>query len=134
MKTILIISTALLVFACNKTEKAETHEHNMGATMGEAHEHDGMAMDQSGEPEIGEDETLIYFTCPMPEHKDVHHVDPGKCEKCGMTLVAGVITSKDKMDYYGCPMLIHSHVRHAEPGKCDECGMKLMPMRLTESD
>ena len=134
MKSILIISMTLLIFACGKSEKADTHEHDMGTAMSETHEQNDMAMDRSvAEPVIGADETLIYFTCPMPSHKDVHHVDPGKCEKCGMELVAGVITSKEKMEYYGCPMLIHSYIRQEEPGKCDECGMKLMPMRLVKS-
>jgi len=82
------------------------------------------------QPEIGEDERLIYYTCPMESHKHIHHVDPGKCEECGMDLVAGVITTKDKMEYYGCPMLIHSHIRQETEGTCSECGMKLMPMRL----
>lgn len=30
---------------------------------------------------------LLYYTCPMPEHSDVHSDKPGKCPKCGMTLI-----------------------------------------------
>jgi hypothetical protein len=30
---------------------------------------------------------LLYYTCPMPEHSDVHEDKPGKCPKCGMTLI-----------------------------------------------
>ena len=30
---------------------------------------------------------LLYYTCPMPEHSDVHADKPGKCPKCGMTLI-----------------------------------------------
>ena len=30
---------------------------------------------------------LLYYTCPMPEHSDVHEGKPGKCPKCGMTLI-----------------------------------------------
>jgi len=133
LKTILIIFAATLIVACGKTETHKDHQHDMSAAMGETHEHEGMEMSKSDEPMIGKDETRIYYTCPMPSHKDVHHTDPGECEKCGMALVPGVITSKDKMEYYGCPMLIHSHVRQTEPGKCSECGMKLAPMRLVKS-
>ena len=28
-----------------------------------------------------------YYTCPMPEHSDVRSDKPGKCPKCGMTLI-----------------------------------------------
>ena len=28
-----------------------------------------------------------HYTCPMPEHADVHESKPGKCPKCGMTLI-----------------------------------------------
>jgi hypothetical protein len=30
---------------------------------------------------------LLYYTCPMPEPSDVHQNKPGKCPKCGMTLI-----------------------------------------------
>jgi hypothetical protein len=30
---------------------------------------------------------LLYYTCPMPEHSDVRSDKPGKCPKCGMTLI-----------------------------------------------
>jgi hypothetical protein len=30
---------------------------------------------------------LLYYTCPMPEHSDVHLDKPGNCPKCGMTLI-----------------------------------------------
>jgi hypothetical protein len=30
---------------------------------------------------------VLYYTCPMPEHSDVHSDKPGKCPKCGMTLI-----------------------------------------------
>jgi hypothetical protein len=30
---------------------------------------------------------LLYYTCPMPEHSDIHESKPGKCPKCGMTLI-----------------------------------------------
>jgi rubrerythrin len=28
-----------------------------------------------------------YYTCPMPEHSDVRSDKPGKCPRCGMTLI-----------------------------------------------
>ena len=30
---------------------------------------------------------ILYYTCPMPEHSDVRLSKPGKCPKCGMTLI-----------------------------------------------
>lgn len=75
-------------------------------------------------------ERVIYYTCPMEEHKHVHSKEPGTCTECNMQLVAGVVTSEENMAYYGCPMLIHSHIRHSEPGRCEECRMELKPMRL----
>ena len=30
---------------------------------------------------------VLYYTCPMPEHANVHEDKPGKCPKCGMNLV-----------------------------------------------
>jgi hypothetical protein len=31
--------------------------------------------------------TVLYYTCPMPEHSAVHSDKPGKCPICGMTLI-----------------------------------------------
>jgi hypothetical protein len=131
MKNILIIFSLLLIAACGKTDQVS--EVKQGAAMAQSQEHQGDDMAMHNEPEIADDERLIYFTCPMDSHKHISHVDPGKCEECSMDLVAGVITTKDKMDYYGCPMLIHSSVRQDSEGTCEDCGMKLMPMRLVKS-
>jgi rubrerythrin len=35
-----------------------------------------------------------YYTCPMPEHSDVHEDKPGKCPKCGMTLIPVMVQPK----------------------------------------
>ena len=78
------------------------------------------------------EETVIYYTCPMEEHKHVHSDSAGVCSECNMALVAAVVTSEDKMDFYGCPMLEHSHVRSDQPGTCADCGMTLKPMRLVK--
>lgn len=131
MKNILIILSLLLIVACGKTDQGS--EAQQGAAMAQSQEHEGDDMAMQNEPEIADDERLIYFTCPMDSHKHVSHVDPGKCEDCGMDLVAGVITTTENMDYYGCPMLIHSSIRQESEGTCDDCGMKLMPMRLVKS-
>jgi len=78
------------------------------------------------------DEPVVYYTCPMKMHKDVHSSKPGTCTKCNMDLVPAVITSVNEKEFYGCPMEAHSHVRSSEPGVCDECGMKLKPMKLKQ--
>ena len=92
-------------------------------------DHQEHSMDKTEMAQMTE-EQLIYYTCPMEEHKHVHSAEPGDCPDCGMKLVAGVVTSEDKMEYYGCPMLTHSHVRSDSAGTCAECGMELKPMRL----
>ncbi len=30
---------------------------------------------------------ILYYTCPMPEDRDVRSDKPGKCPRCGMTLI-----------------------------------------------
>lgn len=55
----------------------------------------------------------VLYTCPM--HPDVTSDKPGKCPKCGMTLVL--------MTQYTCPM--HPEVVSNKPGKCPKCGMTL---------
>lgn len=115
----MILFSALLI-SCGSDKKAEAENHQDHKPMQES-------MAQS------DGERLIYYTCPMESHKHIHSKEPGSCPECNMTLVAGVITSEDKMEYYGCPMVIHSHVRHDEPGNCAECKMKLKPMRLKTS-
>ena len=108
-------------WACGKSKTPET--------VGQKMDHSKMAM-ASGEID---GEHLIYYTCPMDEHKDVHSHEPGKCSKCGMEMVAGVVTTTENMEFYGCPMEAHSYVRSDKPGVCESCGMKLKPMRLVKS-
>ncbi len=117
MKKILISILALIILiGCggNKTENAQAHKPS------------------SADPadKMTENETLIYYTCPMEEHRDEFSDVPGKCSKCGMALAAGVMTDEGNHDFYGCPMLIHSHIHEVKPGKCVDCGMNLKPMRL----
>ena len=105
MKSLFIFVITVILFACN-SEKQETVRSTA--------------------------ERVIYYTCPMDSHKYIHHREPGKCEECGMELVAGIVTNEEKMAFYGCPMLLHSHVRQDSAGQCNECGMTLMPMRLVK--
>jgi hypothetical protein len=69
-------------------------------------------------PASKSDTTAKYvYTCPM--HPDVMTDKPGKCPKCGMTLV------KKKVDkVYTCTM--HPDVISDKPGNCPKCGMKLV--------
>jgi len=113
MKQLFIIAIAASLFACGSEKTEKTHETHK--------------TEQSAESE-----QLIYFTCPMDSHRHIHHREMGKCEECGMALVAGVVATEEKMDFYGCPMLIHSHIRQENAGTCNECGMKLKPMRLVK--
>lgn len=77
---------------------------------------------------------LVYYTCPMPDHKAVHSATPGKCDQCGMDLVKVVVATKDNEEFYGCPMPEHSFVRQDSAGVCPECGMQLEPMRMVRND
>jgi hypothetical protein len=57
------------------------------------------------------------YTCTM--HPEVMTDKPGKCPKCGMTLV------KKKVDHvYTCTM--DPDVISDKPGSCPKCGMKLV--------
>jgi hypothetical protein len=69
-------------------------------------------------PDSKSDSTAKYiFTCTM--HPEVMTDKPGKCPKCGMTLV------KKKVDkIYTCTM--HPDVISDKPGKCPKCGMELV--------
>ena len=114
MKKILfaIFSLSLIVNCCgNKIEEAK-------------------ATSTDPADKMTEDELLIYYTCPMPEHKGEFSDEPGACPQCGMSLAAGVMTTEDRGEFFGCPMLIHSHIRESKAGKCVDCGMNLEHMRL----
>jgi rubrerythrin len=73
---------------------------------------------------------VLYYTCPMPEHADVHEEKPGKCPLCGMTLIP-VMSSPSATaavkTLYTCPM--HPEVVSEQPGKCPKCGMDLVPVQ-----
>ncbi|MCF7809244.1 MAG: hypothetical protein K9N38_12055 [Candidatus Marinimicrobia bacterium] len=105
----------------------------MGCAQKDEHAgHDHASMEMSKETKMTDQATekVIYYTCPMDAHKHIHAREPGNCSECGMTMVAGVVTTEDQMEYWGCPMEAHAHVRLDSAGTCEECGMQLKPMRL----
>jgi hypothetical protein len=69
---VLLLSASLTVFA---TAQTHIHEHSK--------------MDMSSDPSLAKDTTRAIvknkYTCPM--HPEVISDKPGKCPKCGMTLV-----------------------------------------------
>jgi predicted Zn-ribbon and HTH transcriptional regulator len=83
-----------------------------------------------------------YYTCPMPEHGDVHQEKPGKCPRCGMTLIPvmvrlrpaavpgmaepGGTSNQLPAKLYTCPMAEHADVVSDKPGVCPKCGMELL--------
>jgi len=74
---------------------------------------------------------MVTYTCPM--HPEVLLSKPGKCPKCGMTLVQKKVMAAKT---YTCPM--HADVVSDKPGKCPKCGMtlvekKAVSKRKTES-
>jgi FtsP/CotA-like multicopper oxidase with cupredoxin domain len=69
------------------------------------------------EMDFEEPEGPVVYACPM--HPDVVQDEPGRCPRCGMTLLAKALPT-----IYACPM--HPDVRQDEPGRCPQCGMKLL--------
>jgi FtsP/CotA-like multicopper oxidase with cupredoxin domain len=69
------------------------------------------------EMDFEEPEGPVVYECPM--HPDVVQDEPGRCPRCGMTLLAKAVATT-----YACPM--HPDVVRDEPGRCPQCGMKLL--------
>ena len=108
---IFILAVFMLPLACSDSEQNETSKLEKA---GNEHHHSENEM-----------QDVIYYTCPMKEHKHVSSDKPGKCTECQMALVAAVESKTDSTDYYGCPMKSHSHIRSDKPGVCPDCGMDL---------
>ena len=80
------------------------------------------------EMDLGTPEGPVVYACPM--HPEVVSEEPGRCPKCGMTLLA---TAASPDTTYACPM--HPEVTSDDPDHCPKCGMKLVPAHLvTEGD
>ncbi len=94
------------------------------------HDHSSMETSKKEKMMATTAEQVIYYTCPMDEHKHIHAREAGSCSECGMEMVAGVVTDEEQMEYWGCPMEAHAHVRLDAAGTCEGCGMNLKPMRL----
>ena len=73
------------------------------------------------EMDFEEPDGPVVYECPM--HPDVVQDEPGRCPRCGMTLLAKAVATT-----YACPM--HPDVMQNEPGRCPQCGMKLLPASL----
>jgi len=75
------------------------------------------------EMDLGTPEGPVVYACPM--HPEVVSEGPGRCPKCGMTLLA---TAAPADTAYACPM--HPEVTSDAPDHCPKCGMKLIPAHL----
>jgi FtsP/CotA-like multicopper oxidase with cupredoxin domain len=75
------------------------------------------------EMDLGTPEGPVVYTCPM--HPEVVSEEPGRCPRCGMTLLA---TAAPSDTTYACPM--HPDVTSDAPDRCPKCGMKLIPAHL----
>jgi len=139
LSVVAVVAISLTACSSNKDDTAanQTDQHqNMNGNMN----HDQMAKNGNATDTMGHDHMaktadgkLIYYTCPMPAHKNVHSDQPGNCPECGMKLVEAVVTDSANAQYWGCPMPSHSHVRMEKAGDCPECGMKLKPMKLVKN-
>jgi FtsP/CotA-like multicopper oxidase with cupredoxin domain len=80
------------------------------------------------EKQLTQDET---YTCPM--HPEIVSNQPGKCPKCGMTLVkkTKVPEQKETKVIYTCVM--HPEVQQNGPGNCPKCGMTLVRKTISTS-
>jgi Cu(I)/Ag(I) efflux system membrane fusion protein/cobalt-zinc-cadmium efflux system membrane fusion protein len=80
------------------------------------HEHAEMAHEQRTD-------TMVVYTCPMPEHFDVVQYGTGRCPECGMKLVPA--TQTDNEEVFICPMR-ECGVVQPDSGRCAVCGMNLI--------
>jgi hypothetical protein len=123
MKSFIAIITAFIVLSFSAmSQEMKSHKHNMDSTKVEK------TMSQKQHKDAAE---IVKYTCPM--HPEIITNKPGKCPKCGMTLVK-VASQKVKeeskkanaikAEVYTCPM--HPDVKSDKPGKCPKCKMDLV--------
>ena len=119
MKSFIAVLTALIVLSFSAMgQEMKSPKHHMDSTKVEK------TMSQKQHKDVAK---IVKYTCPM--HPEVISNKPGKCPKCGMTLVKmeAKKTMEMKSDVYTCPM--HSDVKSDKPGKCPKCGMKLVQVK-----
>jgi rubrerythrin len=115
----------------NHNKSSDTSDHKMKAMdmTEEQHEQGGHAeMEMSDKISFAkvENDSLIYYTCPMESHSYVKMSEPGSCPDCGMILIEKKENYDPEKAYYTCPMSEHAYVVTEEPGICPVCGMTLV--------
>jgi len=116
MKSFIAIITAFVVLSFSAMgQEMMSHKHHMDSTKVEK---------PMSQKQLKDAAKIVQYTCPM--HPEIITNKPGKCPKCGMTLVKmeAKKTVEMKSDVYTCPM--HSDVKTDKPGKCPKCGMNLV--------
>jgi rubrerythrin len=120
MKTFIAITTALIVLSFSAMGQGMmSNKNQMDSTKVEKpmmhNQHKNMTKTVK---------KMQQYTCPM--HPEVITNKPGKCPKCGMTLVKmeAKKVMEMKSDVYTCPM--HPEVKSDKPGKCPICKMNLV--------
>jgi rubrerythrin len=120
MKTFIAVLTALIVLSFSAMgQETMSHKHQMDSTKVEK-----PMMHKQHKDITKTAKQMQQYTCPM--HPEVITNKPGKCPKCGMTLVKmeAKKTMEMNSDVYTCPM--HSQVKSDKPGKCPICKMNLV--------
>ena len=131
--------TAVKPPAKKETEKkpglADKDRRTDNAAVADAHRNHQPAKENS---DTSKPATKVVYTCVM--HPEVQQDQPGKCPKCGMTLVrktvaanppgqpAAAQASQTKI-VYTCVM--HPEVQMDKPGTCPKCGMTLVKKTVT---
>jgi membrane fusion protein, copper/silver efflux system len=123
MKSFIAVMTALFILSFSAVgQEMKSQQHQMDSTKVEKHMMHKQHKDTA---------KIDKYTCPM--HPEVITHKPGKCPKCGMTLVKIEVkkvkeeskkTMEMKSEVYTCPM--HPDVKSDMPGKCPKCKMKLV--------
>ena len=126
MKSFIAVLTALIVLSFSALgQDIASRKHQMDSTKVEKPMSHKQHHDTTMTAKI-----VQHYTCPM--HPEVITNKPGKCPKCGMTLVT-VEAKKVKeaiADVYTCTM--HPEVISDKPGKCPKCGMTLVKVKKAE--